>query len=339
MCGLPSFHPRDGGGRSKVVVVMGATGTGSRASPSTSPSVSAARSSIVTRCKSTPASTSSPIRSLRRSALACRTTSSVSPLLTPTSPPQTSVVRLPCCTVNLPDLVVDLIARRGRLPIIAGGSNSYIEELIKGNGGEFCSQYERCFLWVDVELPVLHGFVADRVDRMVERGMVQEVKQVFDPDNNDYSKGIRRAIGVPEMDRYFRSEGTAVDEVARRRVLADAIDDIKTSTCRLTCCQLEKIRRLRTLPGWDIRRVEATEVFLKKGKEAADEAWERMVAGPSTQIVQELLYGLKNDDLELQSRGIKKDLSNKTVAFTAAASALESRFSTTTGLAVVGAAV
>lgn len=162
---------------------------------------------------------------------------------------------------------------------------------------------------------------------------------MFDPDNNDYSKGIRRAIGVPEMDRYFRSEGAAVDEAERRRLLAEAIDDIKASTCRLTCCQLEKIRRLRALPGWDVCRVEATEVFLKKGKEAADEAWERVVAGPSTQTVQEFLYGLKNDDIELQSRGITKDLSNKTVAFTAAASAIESRFSTTTSLAVVGAAV
>ncbi|XP_020100818.1 adenylate isopentenyltransferase 3, chloroplastic-like [Ananas comosus] len=331
MCGLPSFHPRDGGGRSKVVVVMGATGTGkSRLAID----LALRLGGEVINCDKMQVYAGLNVITNKVTPEEC---AGVPHYLLGVAPPDADFTAADFRREAT--LLVDLIARRGRLPIIAGGSNSYIEELIEGNGGEFCSQYDRCFLWVDVELPVLHDFVADRVDRMVERGLVQEVKQVFDPDNNDYSKGIRKAIGVPEMDRYFRSEGTAVDEAERRRLLADAIDDIKASTCRLTCCQLEKIRRLRTLPGWDVRRVEATEVFLKKGKEAADEAWERMVAGPSTQIVQEFLYGLKNDDLELQRRGIKKDLSNKTVAFTAAASAIESRFSTTTGLAVVGAAV
>ncbi|CAL9078655.1 unnamed protein product [Musa textilis] len=73
-------------------------------------------------------------------------------------------------------LQVESIARRGRLPIVAGGSNSYIEELIEGAGREFRRRYECCFLWVDVQLPVLHKFVAERVDRMVERGLVEEVR-------------------------------------------------------------------------------------------------------------------------------------------------------------------
>ncbi|URD85208.1 Adenylate isopentenyltransferase 5, chloroplastic [Musa troglodytarum] len=173
-------------------------------------------------------------------------------------------------------LQVESIARRGRLPIVAGGSNSYIEELIEGAGREFRRRYECCFLWVDVQLPVLHKFVAERVDRMVERGLVEEVRGLFDPDVADYSRGVRRAIGVPEMDRYLRAEAAEADEATKARLLEAAIDEIKANTCKLTCCQLQKIHRLCTL-------VDATDVFRRAGKEV-DEAWASLVAGPSVEI-------------------------------------------------------
>ncbi|KAJ3703860.1 hypothetical protein LUZ61_007565 [Rhynchospora tenuis] len=185
---------------------------------------------------------------------------------------------------------VNSISDRGLLPIIAGGSNSYIEELIDGANGQFRSRYECCFLWVDVQLAVLHDFVSERVDRMVERGLVDEVREFFHPDC-DYSKGLRRAIGVPELDAYLRSEGI-LEEAERTRLLATAIDDIKANTCKLTCCQLGKIRRLATLPGWTVHRIDATEVFRKRG-EAAEEAWDSVVAGPGLRTVRRFLLGEK----------------------------------------------
>ncbi|OMO55088.1 tRNA isopentenyltransferase [Corchorus capsularis] len=40
-----------------------------------------------------------------------------------------------------------------------------------------------------------------------------------------------------------------------------------------------------------MHRIDATEVFLKRGEdEEADEAWERLVAAPSTMIVGQFLY-------------------------------------------------
>ncbi|CAL9102244.1 adenylate isopentenyltransferase 5, chloroplastic-like [Musa acuminata AAA Group] len=185
-------------------------------------------------------------------------------------------------------LAVESIVRRGRLPIVAGGSNSYIEAMIEGAGREFRRRYECCFLWVDVQLPVLHAFVAERVDCMVGRGLVQEVRGLFDPDVVDYSRGIRRAIGVPEMDRYLRAEGTETDEEAKARLLEAALDEIKANTCKLTCCQLQKIHRLSTLSGWNVNKVDATEVLRKKGKKE-DEAWAAQVACPSIEIVAKFL--------------------------------------------------
>ncbi|XP_074556093.1 adenylate isopentenyltransferase 5, chloroplastic-like [Curcuma longa] len=182
------------------------------------------------------------------------------------------------------------VARRGRLPIVAGGSNSYIKELVDGGRGEFRRRNECCFLWVDVHQPELHRFVADRVDRMVERGMVEEVRQMFDPDvaAPDYTRGVRRAIGVPELDRYLREEAAGADEAEKKRLLEAALEEIKANNCKLTCCQLEKIRRLAALSEWGMVRVDATEAFRKKGAEA-EAAWAEQVVNPSIEIVENFL--------------------------------------------------
>ncbi|KAH6818857.1 isopentenyltransferase 3 [Perilla frutescens var. frutescens] len=179
------------------------------------------------------------------------------------------------------------ILSRRQLPIIVGGSNSFVEALVDVN---FRSRYDCCFLWVDVAMPVLHSFVSDRVDRMVERGMVEEVREFFQP-NADYSRGIRRAIGVPELDEFFRVEPFC-DEETRARVLAEAIDSIKMNTSRLACRQLEKIHRLRNIKGWRMHRLDATDVFRKHGGEA-EAAWEDMVAGSGAALVSRFLYNLE----------------------------------------------
>lgn len=188
---------------------------------------------------------------------------------------------------NHASVAVESILSRDRLPIIAGGSNSYIEALVNGDAAEFQLRYECCFLWVDVSLPVLHTTVSERVDRMVELGLVDEVKQMFDP-QADYSRGIRRAIGVPELDQYLRAE-SLLDHKIRAKFLEEAINKIKENTCNLSCRQLQKIHRLNDMWNWSMHRIDATEVFLKRGEEA-DQAWEKLVTLPSTMTVRQFLY-------------------------------------------------
>lgn len=183
---------------------------------------------------------------------------------------------------------VESILQRGKLPIIVGGSNSYIESLVSDPKYGFGPRYDCCFLWVDVSVSVLHSFVSDRVDKMVEAGMVDEVRPIFDPDNKDYTHGIRRAIGVPELDPYFRVEWD-LDEAGRARELRWAVNKIKENTCKLSWRQLEKIYRLKHLKGWDLHRVDATQVFRKRAKDRADEAWEKHVTRPSNKIVDRFL--------------------------------------------------
>ncbi|XP_022728108.1 adenylate isopentenyltransferase 3, chloroplastic-like [Durio zibethinus] len=196
--------------------------------------------------------------------------------------------------IDLASHAVASILSRGQLPIIAGGSNSYIEALVDDKDFRFRSKYQCCFLWVDVAMPVLHQYVSERVDKMVENGMVNEVRNFFDS-NANYARGIRKAIGVPELDRYFRAE-PFLDKQHRAKLLREAIQEIKRNTCKLACRQLGKIHRLRNKKNWKIHRLDATEVFCRRG-ENADEAWEELVAGPSTEIVAEFLYNISSEAL------------------------------------------
>ncbi|KAE8660643.1 Adenylate isopentenyltransferase 3 [Hibiscus syriacus] len=196
--------------------------------------------------------------------------------------------------VDMASHAMDSIVSRSQLPIIAGGSNSFIEALVDDKHFRFQSRYECCFLWVDVAMPVLHQYVSDRVDKMVENGMVDEVRSFFDS-NVNYSTGIGKAIGVPEFDRYFRAE-RFLDKRGRSKLLQEAIQEIKRNTCRLACRQWEKINRLRNQKNWKIHQLNATEAFRRHGGEA-DEAWEELVAGPSTEIVAEFVYDISSKAL------------------------------------------
>ncbi|KAF8006497.1 hypothetical protein BT93_K0710 [Corymbia citriodora subsp. variegata] len=202
-----------------------------------------------------------------------------------TIPPDADFTASDFCNSAL--VAIKSIRARGNTPIIVGGSNSYIETLITSHDYQFRPRYECCFLWVDTAMPVLHSFVSKRVDKMVERGMVEEARNFFDP-NGQYSRGIRRAIGIPELHFFFRDE-KFLDRQARARLLEKAIEKIKTNTRELARRQLEKIHRLRDLEGWDLHRMNTTEVFLKHGKADANKAWEELVAGPSKIIVDKFL--------------------------------------------------
>lgn len=191
--------------------------------------------------------------------------------------------------VSTASLAMKSIVGREKMPIIAGGSNSFIEALVDDKNCEFRSRYDVCFLWVDVATMVLNKFVSDRVDQMVAAGMVEEARNMYNP-NGDYSKGIRRAIGVPEFDSYFRAEySSSTDEKTRAKLLEAAINEIKINNCKLARRQLDKIHRLKNDKGWQIHRLDATKVFQKKGREA-DDVWAKLVSQPASVIVDEFLY-------------------------------------------------
>ncbi|KEH33477.1 transcription initiation factor IIB-2 [Medicago truncatula] len=79
-----------------------------------------------------------------------------------------------------------------------------------------------------------------RVDEMVEVGMVDEIREYF-VSGADNSKGIRRVIGVPEIDYFFEIvKKNTIDDAKKEKILNKAIRKTKHSTCILAKNQLLK---------------------------------------------------------------------------------------------------
>lgn len=192
---------------------------------------------------------------------------------------------------------ISSIASRNHLPIIAGGSNSYIKALVENPN--FDARHESCFIWLDSNPNVLNRFVSTRVDSMMQQGLVEEARSLFDFGNSDYSTGVKRAIGVPELDGYFRAALMGSDNEELERMLQEAVNNIKANTCNLIENQVEKIRRFKKLDGWCIHRVDVSEVLTIKlagtlNDVEENDLWERVVAMPCHDVVKEFLDENKN---------------------------------------------
>jgi adenylate isopentenyltransferase (cytokinin synthase) len=188
------------------------------------------------------------------------------------------------------------VLSRGGLPVVAGGSNRYIKALVDGNGGAFRSEHDCFFVWLDAAPEVLRRCTAVRVDDMVRRGLVDEARAAFDPDAG-YTRGLRRAIGLPEMDAYLR-RSQQDDNEDDEGLLERAVEEIKVNTFGLVQEQVEKIRQLSMLDGWDVRRVDCTEVLARMADgEGVEEPWGKVVWEP--------VQGMVTSFLEEEKSGIK----------------------------------
>ncbi|KAG8382888.1 hypothetical protein BUALT_Bualt05G0126100 [Buddleja alternifolia] len=211
-------------------------------------------------------------------------------------------------------LTISEIHSRNKLPFIVGGSNSFIHALLvkmfnpeldvfnESNldiafSKEF--RYRCCFIWVDVSPQVLNQYLVKRVDDMLDSGMYEELAEYFGSDSVNHQSGIKKAIGVPEFESYFKKfqnkgEDLTIDgDVEKMLAYEDAVRAIKDNTCQLAKRQLWKILRLRDAAGWDLKRVDATASVMAAmggaGRRRVAEIWERQVVEPSVKIVKRFL--------------------------------------------------
>ncbi|CAD6261069.1 unnamed protein product [Miscanthus lutarioriparius] len=182
--------------------------------------------------------------------------------------------------------------RREVAGAVARGSNTYIEALVEDDSAAFRAAHDLLFIWVDAERELLEWYAALRVDEMVARGLVSEAREGFGGAGADYTRGVRRAISLPEMHAYLMAEleGTA-GEAELAAVLECAVRKIKDNTFRLARTQTEKIQRLSTLDGWDVHRIDVTPVFARKadGTECHKETWKKLVWEPCEEMVRTFL--------------------------------------------------
>ncbi|KAK9068585.1 hypothetical protein SSX86_012700 [Deinandra increscens subsp. villosa] len=200
--------------------------------------------------------------------------------------------------------------------------STYLQEKTVENWGDADNlRYNCCFICVDASLPVIDKYVDQRVDQMVNSGLLQEVYEIFNPDAV-YTRGLRQAIGVREFEDFLRvylSQGLAVASVEKlkenmntifstsgenplKELLQDAIDKVKLNTRRLVRRQKRRLNRLQTLFGWNIHYVDATECLSC----FTEESWAANVVKPSIQIIN--IYLEKNISSDYNARNDIKGL-------------------------------
>ncbi|KAL3746432.1 hypothetical protein ACJRO7_015396 [Eucalyptus globulus] len=219
------------------------------------------------------------------------------------------------------------IASRGKLPLLVGGSNSFIHALLVesfdpavdpfGRLGSPASpelRYDCCFLWVDVSPPVLEEYQSKRVDKMLDVGAFDELAGYYDlrRTNPGGRTCLRKAIGVPEFDRYFMTypppwgvgpgdewrredAGMREDDEGREGAYKEAVRKIKKNAVELAKWQIMKIERLREC-GWVLHRLDATEAVRlamaakEEGGGRSRDVWESEVVEPSVKFVERFLW-------------------------------------------------
>lgn len=113
-------------------------------------------------------------------------------------------------------------------------------------------RYKCCLICVDASLPVLDQYVGQRVDNMIDAGLLGEVYDIYNL-NADYTRGLRQAIGVREFEDFLKvylSEGghdeengflkANIREILKssnnnqhKILLLEAIERVKANTRRL----------------------------------------------------------------------------------------------------------
>ncbi|XP_073141857.1 tRNA dimethylallyltransferase 2 [Henckelia pumila] len=172
-------------------------------------------------------------------------------------------------------------------------------------------RYNCCFICVDASLQALDQYVNQRVDHMVEAGLVEEVCDIYKSDS-DYTRGLRQAIGVREFEdflRYRNSEyqkslcpkmhkDNLCDLVNSYRgdqsnfMLIESIDKVKLNTRRLVRRQKRRLNQLQLLFGWKIHYLDVTSCiscFL-------DDSWAVNVVEPSVKIIESFLANIVSSD-------------------------------------------
>ncbi|KAF7823266.1 tRNA dimethylallyltransferase 2 [Senna tora] len=212
---------------------------------------------------------------------------------------------------------LSLYARTGVLP----------STMFQGKAAENWGQvdnlrYDCCFICVDASLPVLDRYVEQRVDCMMDAGLLNEVYDIYNL-NADYTRGLRQAIGVREFEPLLKT--CVIEDIYKREkeltevsvrgkgnklfdddlrellklssdtksimLLEEAVEKVKVNTRRLVRRQKRMVNRLQKLFDWTIHFVDSTESLSSK----SDDIWKEQVVEPAVSIVRSFLS--KNENL------------------------------------------
>ncbi|CAD5313684.1 unnamed protein product [Arabidopsis thaliana] len=196
---------------------------------------------------------------------------------------------------SLATLSISKLISSKKLPIVVGGSNSFNHALLAERFDPDIDPFS------PGSKPVLFQHLCNRVDQMIESGLVEQLAELYDPVVDSGRRlGVRKTIGVEEFDRYFRVYPKEMDkgiwDLARKAAYEETVKGMKERTCRLVKKQKEKIMKL-IRGGWEIKRLDATAAIMAElnqstakgeGKNGR-EIWEKHIVDESVEIVKKFL--------------------------------------------------
>ncbi len=117
-------------------------------------------------------------------------------------------------------------------------------------------RYENCLaIWVQCDLPVLYARCDKRVDKMAERGMLDELQGFHDEfnaqrgANPDYTVGIFQSIGFKEFHDYLTMSAEVKASDEGKKALASGVERMKVVTRQYARRQVNWMKN-RFLTKW-----------------------------------------------------------------------------------------
>lgn len=159
-----------------------------------------------------------------------------------------------------------------------------------------------CVIWLDCDLNLLDRILDERVDQMLEKGLLAELENFHEDYNKkrcqsgeraDYEKGIFQTIGFKEFHDYLVLDPEIKGTEEGNKILSSSISGMKLSTKRFARRQLKWIRRRFLQSG----SRDLPPIF-KLTTSLESEEWDEQVRQPAIKIVQGLLEDrILSDDI------------------------------------------
>ena len=110
--------------------------------------------------------------------------------------------------------------------------------------------WEKLLFWVYSDRDVLKGRLDSRVDKMMQAGLMQEVRDLHQfrreregqGTNVDMTKGIWQAIGYKQLEPYLQAVEAGKDFSETERLLSSGLENMKTATRRYANYQTKWIK-------------------------------------------------------------------------------------------------
>lgn len=181
-----------------------------------------------------------------------------------------------------------------------------------------------CVLWLSCESEILDKVLNERVDQMLQRGLLPELEAFHEHYNRervsqnsgekaDYEKGIFQTIGFKEFHDYLTMDQETRKTDEGKKVLEKSIEEMKLSTRQYAKRQIKWIRR-RFLQSEGTRDLP---IVFKLGVGFNEKEWQKQVEEPAIEIVDSLISGRTLSDklLELKQEPEKQSVINNPAKF------------------------